>query len=71
MIPTRGQFYMKRGGAVTAIAAASLLLLVPCAAATHAASAVFGGIDIVGSEKGLALTLSADAPFSQIGRAHV
>jgi hypothetical protein len=55
---------MKHGGATAAITVASLLLLAPCPAVTHAASAVFGGIDVVGSEKGCALTLSADAPFS-------
>jgi hypothetical protein len=53
---------MKRGAAMAVAVAA--LLLAPGVRATHAASAVLGGIDIAGSEKGLALTLSADASFS-------
>jgi uncharacterized protein YgiM (DUF1202 family) len=43
---------------------AAVLLLAPASVPTHAASAVFSGIDIAGSDKGLALTLSADAPFT-------
>ena len=43
---------------------AAMLLLAPASVVTHAASAVFSGIDISGSEKGLALALSADAPFT-------
>jgi uncharacterized protein YgiM (DUF1202 family) len=34
-----------------------------CACASYAASAVLSGIDIVGGEKGVALTLRADSPF--------
>jgi hypothetical protein len=51
-----------RGAAIAAVVAS--LLLVPGVSVAFAASAVLGGIDIAGSEKGLLLTLSADAPFS-------
>ena len=51
---------LKRPCAAAAVAAA---LCMGSAAVTFGASAVFSGIDIVGNEKGLALTLTADAPF--------
>ena len=35
-----------------------------CACASHGASAVLSGIELVGSGRGLALTLKADAPFT-------
>jgi hypothetical protein len=62
MKPASRQIHLKQCGA---IAVACGLVLAFCApSALHAASAVFTGIDVAGSEKGLALTLSADAPFS-------
>lgn len=45
-------------------ASVAVMLCMTGAAMTHAASAVVSGIDIMGSEKGCALTLTADAPFS-------
>jgi uncharacterized protein YgiM (DUF1202 family) len=62
MMLAQKQNVMKRSAAVAAVVVA--LLLVPCICAAFAASAVLGGIDIMGSGKGLILTLSADAPFS-------
>jgi hypothetical protein len=46
-----------------AAAVVILCALVGGMGSVHGATAVFSGIDIVGSEKGLALTLTADAPF--------
>ncbi len=39
------------------------IALVCCAGTLHAASAVLSGLDLVGSAKGVALALKADAPF--------
>ena len=47
-----------------AIVATMMLLLALGTPPAHGASAVLGGIDIAGSDKGLVLTLSADAPFA-------
>jgi hypothetical protein len=62
MKPVQEHKGKKHGAAVATIVAA--LLLVPGTKTTYGASAVLGGIDIAGSDKGMVLTLSADAPFS-------
>jgi len=56
MIPALKQYLM--------IPMALVVVFSACLSTAHGASAVLGGIDITGSEKGLALTLSADGPFS-------
>jgi uncharacterized protein YgiM (DUF1202 family) len=55
---------MTRGTTVpVALLSRAAAALVCCACTLHAASAVLSGLDIVGSARGVALTLRADAPF--------
>jgi hypothetical protein len=64
MNPVQTHKDKKHGAAIAVATIVAALLLVPGIKPAHGASAVLGGIDIAGSEKGCVLTLSADAPFS-------